>query len=126
DKLGEHPLGQLLLGLGDGYSRLGDREKAALYFGKIEEKLPGSPWAKRAATWKENGKLTPQEQQCIGCHKKKVCNSSGVITKDQRKILVEKLGTRNSAAHPSSGKIEQLQAEEFIDNLIKNVVLKLT
>ena len=54
-----------------------------------------------------------------------ICNSAGIITNDVRKILVDKLGRRNSAAHPSSVKIEQLQAEEFIDDLIKNVVLKL-
>lgn len=55
-----------------------------------------------------------------------ICNSAGIITSDVHKILTEKLGTRNSAAHPSSVNIGQLQAEEFIDNLIKNVVLKLT
>ncbi len=54
-----------------------------------------------------------------------VCNSAGIITKDVHRILVEELGRRNSAAHPSSVKIEQLQAEAFIDDLIKNVVLKL-
>jgi hypothetical protein len=54
-----------------------------------------------------------------------ICNSAGIITKDVHRILVGKLGRRNSAAHPSSVMIEQLQAEEFIDDLIKNVVLKL-
>ncbi len=54
-----------------------------------------------------------------------VCNSAGIVTKDIHRILVQKLGRRNSAAHPSGVKIEQLQAEEFIDDLIKNVVLKL-
>jgi len=68
DRLGEHPLGQLLMGLGDAYSRIGESEKAKVYFDQLEEKLPGSAWAKRAAAWKANGKLTLQEQQCIGCH----------------------------------------------------------
>jgi len=54
-----------------------------------------------------------------------ICNSAGIITKDQHKILTAKLGRRNSAAHPSSVNIDQLQAEEFIDDLIKNVVLSL-
>jgi hypothetical protein len=54
-----------------------------------------------------------------------ICNSAGIITKDMHRILTEKLGKRNSAAHPSSIKIEQLQAEAFIDDLVKNVVLKL-
>lgn len=54
-----------------------------------------------------------------------ICNSAKIITGDQHKILKDKLGRRNSAAHPSSVKIGQLQAEEFIDDLVKNVVLKL-
>lgn len=64
-------------------------------------------------------------QELKESHVIEICVSAALITKDQRKILTEKLGTRNTAAHPSSVKIEQLQAEEFIDSLIKNVVLKL-
>jgi hypothetical protein len=52
-----------------------------------------------------------------------VCNSAGIITGDLHKILVKNLGTRNSAAHPSSVLIGQLQAEALIDDLIKNVIL---
>ncbi len=44
-----------------------------------------------------------------------VCNSAGIVTKDIHKILVEKLGRRNSAAHPSSVAFGQLQAEAFIE-----------
>jgi hypothetical protein len=55
-----------------------------------------------------------------------ICNSADIITKDVHRILAEDLGRRNSAAHPSSVTIGQLQAESFIDDLIKNVVLKLT
>lgn len=54
-----------------------------------------------------------------------ICKSAGIITKDVQRILLEKLGRRNSAAHPSSVTIEQLQVDAFIDDLIKNVVLKL-
>lgn len=54
-----------------------------------------------------------------------VCNSAGIISGDLHKILVKHLGTRNSAAHPSSVRIGQLQAEAFIDDLIKNVILAL-
>lgn len=68
DKLGTHPLGQLLMDLGNAYSRFGNNDKAKLYFDQLEEKLPGTEWAKRAALWKQNGKLTPQEGRCIGCH----------------------------------------------------------
>ncbi len=55
----------------------------------------------------------------------KIAKSASIISHDVAKILEEKLGRRNSAAHPSGVKIEQLQAEEFIDDLVKNVVLKL-
>jgi hypothetical protein len=55
----------------------------------------------------------------------KIAKSASIISHDVAKILEEKLGRRNSAAHPSGVKIEQLQAEEFIDDLVKNVVVKL-
>jgi hypothetical protein len=54
-----------------------------------------------------------------------ICRSAGIISKDVHKILKAKLDRRNSAAHPSTVKIDQLQAEEFIDDIVKNVVLSL-
>ena len=54
-----------------------------------------------------------------------ICNSADIISKDIHKILKGKLDRRNSAAHPSTVSISQLQAEEFIDDIVKNVVLKL-
>jgi hypothetical protein len=55
----------------------------------------------------------------------RIAKSATIISNDVAKILDEKLGRRNSAAHPSGVRIEQLQAEDFIDDLVKNVVLKL-
>jgi hypothetical protein len=54
-----------------------------------------------------------------------VCNSAGIITGDMHKVYVEKLGKRNSVAHPSTGHVTQVQAEGFIDDLIRNTVLLL-
>lgn len=54
-----------------------------------------------------------------------VCNSAGIITGGMYKVYVEKLGKRNSAAHPSTGHVTQVQAEGFIDDLIRNTVLLL-
>ena len=54
-----------------------------------------------------------------------ICNSAGIITGNIHKILKEKLDRRNSAAHPSDVEIGQLQAEHFIDDLMRNVVLKI-
>ncbi len=44
-----------------------------------------------------------------------VCNSAGIITGDMYKVYVEKLGKRNSAAHPSTTHMTQVQAEGYID-----------
>lgn len=54
-----------------------------------------------------------------------IAKDAGIITKDIWKIMDEKLGKRNSAAHASSVVIGQLQTDAFIDDLVKNVVLKL-
>jgi hypothetical protein len=54
-----------------------------------------------------------------------ICRSAGFLSADVCKVLREKLDKRNSAAHPSGVVISQLQAEGFIDDLVRNVVLKL-
>jgi hypothetical protein len=54
-----------------------------------------------------------------------VCNSAGLITADMFRTYVEKLGKRNSAAHPSETHVTQVQAEGYIDDLIRNTVLLL-
>ena len=51
-----------------------------------------------------------------------VANSASIITGDMYKVYVEKLGKRNSAAHPSTHHVTQVQAEGFIDDLINNTV----
>jgi len=53
-----------------------------------------------------------------------LCKSSNIITNDIRKILDVKLGIRNTFAHPSSIKMLESKALEFIEDLINNVVLK--
>jgi hypothetical protein len=54
-----------------------------------------------------------------------VCRSANIITNDLLKILKEKLDKRNTAAHPSTVEIAPHTAEEYIIDLITNVVLKL-
>lgn len=68
DKLGTHPRGELMIGLADGYSRLGNQEKAQEWFERIQKSLPGTPYAKSAATWLETKSLTPSQSGCLGCH----------------------------------------------------------
>lgn len=49
---------------------------------------------------------------------------SKLISNDIRKILDEKLGIRNSTAHPNSIQIDDYKAIAFIQDLINNVVNK--
>ncbi|MGB9485776.1 MAG: hypothetical protein WCD04_06665 [Terriglobia bacterium] len=55
-----------------------------------------------------------------------VCKSSNIISGSLHKVLKEKLDRRNIAAHPSGVTTSQPTAEEFVKDLIENVVLKLT
>jgi hypothetical protein len=54
-----------------------------------------------------------------------VCRSANIITNDLFKVLKEKLDKRNTAAHPSTVVIVPHTAEEYIIDLVTNVVLKL-
>lgn len=52
------------------------------------------------------------------------CRQSRIISNDVRKILEEKLGTRNTYAHPSNMTLTESKTIEFIEDLVNNVVLK--
>ena len=67
-RLGTHPRGELMIGLADGYSRLGDQEKAQQWFERIQKEMPGTPYAQSAATWLETKSLEPAQAGCLGCH----------------------------------------------------------
>lgn len=54
-----------------------------------------------------------------------ICKRDQIITQTQFKILDKRLGERNTAAHPNSAKVGQLQAEAFIEDIVDNVVLAL-
>lgn len=54
-----------------------------------------------------------------------ICKAANIINPNLYKNMSDKLGRRNVAAHPSTAKITQLQAEAFIDELIQNAVLGL-
>jgi hypothetical protein len=53
-----------------------------------------------------------------------LCRTAKVISNDVRKILDDKLGTRNSAGHPSGITIKKTKVIDFVEDLIENVVLK--
>jgi hypothetical protein len=50
--------------------------------------------------------------------------ASGVISNDVRKILDQKLGIRNSCAHPSGIVIKGSKVIDFVEDLVENVILK--
>ena len=68
DTLGTHPRGELLIGLADGYARLGKDEQAAAFFERIRAALPGTPYAASAEKWLATKTLAPREAGCLGCH----------------------------------------------------------
>jgi len=53
-----------------------------------------------------------------------ICRSAGLITHDVRKILDEKLGFRNSCAHPSSIAVGESKVLSFVEDLVDNVIAK--
>lgn len=53
-----------------------------------------------------------------------VARSAGVISSDVRKIFDEKLGIRNSCAHPSSIEIHDTKVVNFIEDIVDNVIVK--
>lgn len=70
DQLGEHPLGELRMGLADVHRSLGDLDQSREQLEAILKELPDTDYAKRAEAWlaaKPSAKLM---HNCIGCHTK--------------------------------------------------------
>jgi len=68
--MGDHPKGELLFGLAEGYSRLGNAEKARTYFERLIADAPASGQAPKAKAWLSTGALPKSEGLgCVGCHK---------------------------------------------------------
>lgn len=53
-----------------------------------------------------------------------ICRTAKIIGNDVRKILDQKLDTRNSSAHPSGVIINKSKVIDFVEDLVENVVLK--
>lgn len=67
DSLGGHAKGELLFGLADGYSRLGDRQKASQFFKRMTAEATPSPRREYAAAWLSDA--APQRVPACGpCH----------------------------------------------------------
>jgi hypothetical protein len=68
DRLSEHSRGELLAGLAEGWSRLGDTERSRGYLERIVKELPNTRYQTRARAWLEDG---PQSgpMTCLTCHR---------------------------------------------------------
>jgi hypothetical protein len=67
--LGDHPRSELLFGLAEGYSRLGQPDRARPYFERIVNEVPKSGQAPRATEWLATGALPAiSGVSCVGCH----------------------------------------------------------
>jgi tetratricopeptide (TPR) repeat protein len=70
DTLGDHPKGELLFGLAEGSSRLGNADKARTYFERLINDAPSSGQAPKAKEFLSTGVLPKgQGLGCVGCHK---------------------------------------------------------
>jgi tetratricopeptide (TPR) repeat protein len=68
--LGDHPKGELLFGLAEGYSRLGEIDKARAYFERLVKDAPESGQTAKAREWLATGELPKVTGLgCVGCHK---------------------------------------------------------
>jgi len=68
DDLGEHPRGELHLGLADVYRLLGDKDKSREQLEAAVKALPGTKYEKRAKEWLAAKPAAKLEHSCIGCH----------------------------------------------------------
>jgi tetratricopeptide (TPR) repeat protein len=67
--LGNHPRGELLMALGDAYSRQGRVADARRYYRLITSTLAGTVYATRAEKWLRTEETLPAaEAGCVGCH----------------------------------------------------------
>lgn len=70
DQMSAHAKGELLFGIAEGNSRLGNMDKANEFFTLISNVLPGTEYASRARLWTETKSLSVAQTQCVGCHVK--------------------------------------------------------
>lgn len=54
----------------------------------------------------------------------RLARTARIISNDVRKILDQKLGTRNTSAHPSGVTISEVKVADFVTDLVANVIQK--
>ncbi len=68
DELGEHPLGELRMGLADVYRLLGEHDKSEAQLKAVQRELPETEYAERATAWLAASPEKKLAHTCIGCH----------------------------------------------------------
>ena len=68
DQLGEHPLGELRMGLADVYRLLGESDKSKAQLQAVVKELPDTKYSKRATEWLAAPADKKLAHNCIGCH----------------------------------------------------------
>ena len=68
DKLGEHPHGELRMGLADVYRALGAPEKSKEQLEAVVKELPDTEYATEAQQWLKAPASKKLSHNCIGCH----------------------------------------------------------
>ena len=69
--LSEHSRGELLFGLAEGLHRLGERERARMYFSRLLTETPNSQYGSMAAAWfNDPSGASARQRGCVGCHLK--------------------------------------------------------
>lgn len=68
DQIGEHPLGELRMGLADVYRRLGEHQKSTAQLNAVKLELPDSQYAQEATKWLATDVSVKLSHNCIGCH----------------------------------------------------------
>lgn len=68
EHIGEHPLGELRMGLADIYRLLKQPEKSTAQLNAVVQELPDSPYASRAKQWLAAPPEARLAHNCIGCH----------------------------------------------------------
>jgi tetratricopeptide (TPR) repeat protein len=69
ESLPQHPKGELLAALAEGWSRLGDAQKSRQYLTRMVAELPDTPYS-AAATARLDNPGTNARITCLGCHVK--------------------------------------------------------
>lgn len=95
---------------------LSDAERLQRFNDSIDARYPKKKL--EVTTWEDFAELKEFEILDVAQHSK-------VLSKNRADILREKLKRRNMAAHPSAIEVTQAQADDYVTDLVNNIITKL-